>query len=71
MRLCLQNVYVLEKLGLKHGDVMSVSSENRLEYMLPVIGGFCSGISTAPLNPMYTPSTLQIQIVHVLNLNCC
>lgn len=44
----------LQKLGIKKGDVISISSENRFEFTVTAIAVFSLGAITAPLNILYT-----------------
>lgn len=41
-------------LGIRAGDVVSISSENSLDYCLPVLASLYIGATCAPLNPAYT-----------------
>ncbi|XP_044728018.1 4-coumarate--CoA ligase 1-like [Chrysoperla carnea] len=54
----LQNIYVLQKLNLKAGDIICILSENRLEYFVPLIASLCLGITIATINPSLTDSEL-------------
>ncbi|XP_075222442.1 luciferin 4-monooxygenase-like [Lycorma delicatula] len=50
--------------GLKSGDVISICSENRLEFIVPVIATLYIGVVSAPLNPAYTAD----EFIHCLNI---
>lgn len=58
----LQNIYVLQKLNLKAGDIICILSENRLEYFVPLIASLCLGITIATINPSLTSSKLLYSI---------
>lgn len=40
--------------GIKPGDIVSVSSENRIEFSLVPVAGYFVGATFAPFNPEYT-----------------
>lgn len=48
----------MEELGIRPGDVVGISSENNLDYCLPVLATFYLGAVCAPLNPAYTEGEL-------------
>ncbi|KAI4457775.1 long-chain-fatty-acid--coa ligase [Holotrichia oblita] len=50
---------------IKPGDIVSVSSENRIEFSLVPVAGYFVGATFAPFNPEYTADELN----HVVNLS--
>lgn len=44
----------LQKYGIKVGDRISIVSENRIDYLIPVCATFYIGAILAPYNPLYT-----------------
>lgn len=46
-----------QKLGIKSGDIISVCSENRIEFCLTFHAAFLIGATVAPLNISYTERT--------------
>jgi acyl-CoA synthetase (AMP-forming)/AMP-acid ligase II len=40
--------------GVTAGDVISICSENSLDFVLPVLAAYYVGAACAPLNPSYT-----------------
>lgn len=46
----------LQDFGVTSGDVISIISENNIDYYLPVFAGLLIGAAVNPLNPTYTPS---------------
>ncbi|XP_011688648.1 PREDICTED: luciferin 4-monooxygenase-like [Wasmannia auropunctata] len=54
----------LQKFGIKIGDRIGISTENRLNWLIPVYASYYIGATVAPYNPMYTEYELQ----HILNI---
>ncbi|XP_050673643.1 uncharacterized protein LOC126971381 [Leptidea sinapis] len=54
----------LVRLGVKKGDVIALSSENRREYWSSVIGCICAGTTVTTINLTYTKDELK----HVMNI---
>lgn len=54
----------LQKYGIKVGDRISIVSENRIDYLIPVCATFYIGAILAPYNPLYTEHEFQ----HILNI---
>ncbi|KAL6423059.1 hypothetical protein ACFW04_010502 [Cataglyphis niger] len=54
----------LQKYGIKIGDRISIVSENRIDYLIPVCATFYIGAILAPYNPAYTEYEFQ----HILNI---
>lgn len=52
------------KFGIKSGDVLSICSENRIEFCLTTIAAFLLGAIVAPLNTSYT----EWELNHAVNL---
>ena len=48
--------------GIKDGDVISVCSENSIDFILPVLAACYIGATCAPLNPTYTPRKCSAKI---------
>lgn len=46
-------------LGIRPGDVVGISSENSLDFCIPVLAAFYNGASCAPFNPAYTEGELD------------
>lgn len=46
----------LRKQGIKRDDVITIISENSLEYGIPVLAGMLIAAVVNPINPAYTPS---------------
>lgn len=53
--------------GYKSGDVVSICSENRLEFTIPVIATLYIGIVCAPLNPIYTKGKVRLRGVNIFS----
>lgn len=43
----------MRELGIRPGDVVGVSSENNLDFCIPVLATLYIGAVCAPLNPAY------------------
>lgn len=52
------------KFGIKSGDVLSICSENRIEFCLTTMAAFLLGAIVAPLNTSYT----EWELNHAVNL---
>lgn len=50
----------LTKLGIKKGDVVSISSENRFEFTVTAIAVILIGAINAPLNVLYSRGEYNI-----------
>lgn len=50
--------YLQEKFGIKSGDVISICSENRIEFAITIHAILFLGAAIAPLNQSYIESTL-------------
>ncbi|KAF2880012.1 hypothetical protein ILUMI_26170 [Ignelater luminosus] len=48
-----------KRMGVEKGDVISIVSENSVDYFVPVIAGFYMGIAVNPVNPAYSVGELQ------------
>lgn len=46
----------LRKHGIQASDTLSIVSENRIDYYMPVLAGLFLGVSVNLLNPLYTTS---------------
>ncbi|XP_039276697.1 4-coumarate--CoA ligase 1 [Nilaparvata lugens] len=55
----------LKSRGLIAGDVLSICSENRLEFTIPLVAALYIGVVFAPLNPAYTTD----EIIHALTIS--
>lgn len=55
----------LRSFGCTTGTVVSISSENNLEFFLPVIASLFIGGIVAPVNHNYTPN----EMIHTLNIS--
>ncbi|KAJ9580127.1 hypothetical protein L9F63_004200 [Diploptera punctata] len=51
--------------GIKTGDVVSICSENSIDFILPVLAACYIGATCAPLNPAYTTR----ELLHALNIS--
>ncbi|XP_050304631.1 luciferin 4-monooxygenase-like [Anthonomus grandis grandis] len=54
-------------------NVLSISSENCLDFYVPVLASFCNGSIMAPFNHLYTPYELE-QVMRISNpkiIFCC
>lgn len=52
--------YLQEKFNIKSGDVISICSENRIEFAITIHATFFLGATIAPLNHNYIESTLSL-----------
>lgn len=52
----------LKELGVNKGDVISISSENSLEFSVFASSIFCIGAIVAPLNPNYVEGKKYIKM---------
>ncbi|XP_068152518.1 luciferin 4-monooxygenase [Drosophila tropicalis] len=57
--------YILQKLGVKHNDVIGLSSENSINFALAMFAGFAVGATVAPLNVTYS----EREVDHAINLS--
>ncbi|KAH8332789.1 hypothetical protein KR074_010860 [Drosophila pseudoananassae] len=57
--------YLLQKLGVKHNDVIGLSSENSVDFALAMFAGFAVGATVAPLNVTYS----EREVDHAINLS--
>ncbi|XP_055373680.1 uncharacterized protein LOC129607016 [Condylostylus longicornis] len=57
--------YCLENLGIGEGDVVSICSENRVEFIITLFATFCLNATIAPLNVTYSERELD----HAINLS--
>lgn len=48
----------MRELGIRPGDIIGISSENNLDYCLPVLASLYIGAACAPYNPAYTEGEL-------------
>lgn len=55
----------LRRSGYVRNDVISICSENCIEYLIPVISALYIGITVVPINNNYTKS----ELVHALNIS--
>ncbi|PSN40352.1 Luciferin 4-monooxygenase [Blattella germanica] len=51
--------------GVKPGDVISICSENSIDFILPVLATYYVGATCAPLNPLYTTR----ELIHSINIS--
>lgn len=56
---------ILQKLGVKHNDVVGLSSENSVEFAISMFAGFAVGATVAPLNVTYS----EREVDHAINLS--
>lgn len=56
LRKTLKLAHSLQQFGITSEDVISIVSENNIEYYIPVFAGLLIGAAVNPLNPSYTPS---------------
>lgn len=52
-------MYLQNEIGIKSGDVISVCSENRIEFFITIHAAFLVGAAIAPLNQSYIDSMLH------------
>ncbi|XP_055850186.1 uncharacterized protein LOC129914807 [Episyrphus balteatus] len=57
--------YILQKLGVKDGDVIGLSAENSIEYAVAMYAAFAIGATVAPFNVTYSERELD----HATNLS--
>ncbi|KAK3932453.1 Luciferin 4-monooxygenase [Frankliniella fusca] len=57
--------HYLYGLGIRPGDVVGISSENNLDFFIPVLAAFYNGAACAPFNPAYTEGELE----HSMNIS--
>lgn len=50
----LKLIQVLKKFDLKEGDVISITSENKLNFCIPLIASILMGVSVSPVNQDYS-----------------
>ncbi|XP_034251150.1 4-coumarate--CoA ligase 1-like [Thrips palmi] len=55
----------MRELGIRSGDIVCISSENNLDYCLPVLATLYIGATCAPLNPAYTEG----ELVHAMSIS--
>ncbi|KAM8707266.1 hypothetical protein ACLKA7_011372 [Drosophila subpalustris] len=56
---------ILQKLGVKHNDVVGLSSENSVSFAIAMFAGFAVGATVAPLNVTYSDR----EVDHAINLS--
>ncbi|XP_034485397.1 4-coumarate--CoA ligase 1 [Drosophila innubila] len=56
---------ILQKLGVKHNDVVGLSSENSVGFAIAMFAGFAVGATVAPLNVTYSDR----EVDHAINLS--
>lgn len=56
---------ILQKLGIKHNDVIGLSSENSVSFAVAMFAGFAVGATVAPLNVTYSDR----EVDHAINLS--
>lgn len=54
----------MTELGIRQGDVVAISSENNLDFCLPVLASLYVGAACAPLNPAYTEGSF-IELIYL------
>lgn len=57
--------------GIKSGDVISICSENRIEFGLTIYAAFLIGATVAPLNNTYTEREYFGVFKFKMIPNCC
>lgn len=57
----------LKKLGVKKGDVIAISSENRFEFTVCAIGIMFAGAINATLNVLYSRGGCLILIINLFD----
>lgn len=57
--------HILQKLGVKHNDVVGLSSENSVGFAIAMFAGFAVGATVAPLNVTYSDR----EVDHAINLS--
>ncbi|ALC45981.1 CG6178 [Drosophila busckii] len=57
--------HILQKLGVKHNDVVGLSSENNISFAIAMFAGFAVGATVAPLNVTYSDR----EVDHAINLS--
>ncbi|KAF2888705.1 hypothetical protein ILUMI_17468, partial [Ignelater luminosus] len=50
---------ILQNLGIKKGDIISIISENSLTYCIPELAAFYMGVTVQLLNPLYSTGELK------------
>lgn len=60
LRQSLKLVHSLQQFGVTSKDVITIVSENNIDYYLPVFAGLMIGAAVNPLNPTYTASEFKL-----------
>ena len=58
----------LAALGIRRGDSVGISSENNINFVLPVLATAYLGAAMAPYNHLYTSGKLKLE-QHILGMS--